>query len=190
MFAVALRNMKNQNLHFDASQISATRILEDGTIADLKVWSYDELVKEEKNRQTWAAVAAALGGVGRSMDAANAGYSRTTGTFNAYNSYGDSAYGTYQSTTYNSYQNYTARQLANAQTSAEFAAIRAEGEANLAALQGNIIKNHTLMPGEWYGGTIVLDVPKKSKAGITNYLVSVTVESETHQFQISQKKMK
>src|SRR5262245_61275520 len=104
MFVVALRNMKNQNLQFDASRINATRILDDGTIATLKVWSYDELVKEEKNRQTWAAVAAALGGVSRSMDAANSGYSQTTGTFNAYNSYGGSAYGTYQSTTYNAYQ--------------------------------------------------------------------------------------
>jgi hypothetical protein len=189
-FVVAIRNMQNANFLFRASEIKATRVLDDGTMTDLKVWGYDELVKEERTRQTWAAVGAALGGVSRSMNAANAGYSQTNGSFNAYNSYGGSAHGTYQSTTYNSYQSYSAQQLANAQTSADFAMIRSEGQNNLAALKGSIIKDNTLMPGEWYGGTIVLDAPKKSKAGVTNYIVLVTVEGETHQFRVSQRKTK
>jgi hypothetical protein len=98
------------------------------------------------------------------MNAANAGYSQTNGSFNAYNSHGGSAHGTYQSTTHNSCQSYSAQQLANAQMSADFAMIRAEGQNNLAALKGSVIKDNTLMPGEWYGGTIVLDAPKKSKS--------------------------
>jgi hypothetical protein len=178
-FVVAIRNMQNANLLFRAAEIKATRILDDRTVTDLKVLAYDELAKEERTRQTCAAAGAALNGVSRTMNAANAGYSQT-----------GSAHGTYQSTTYNSYQSYSAQQLANAQTSADFAMIRAEGQNNLAALKGSVIKDNTLMPGEWYGGTIVLDAPKKSKAGVTNYIVSILVDGETHQFPVSQRKMK
>jgi hypothetical protein len=39
--------------------------------------------------------------------------------------------------------------------------IRAEGQNNLGALKGSIIKDNTLMAGEWYGVTIVLDAPQK-----------------------------
>ena len=61
------------------------RVVESGT---LKVFSYDDLVREEQRRQAVRAFAAALGGLGRSMEAANAGYTNTSGTFMGnYNSY-------------------------------------------------------------------------------------------------------
>src|SRR5215216_1150763 len=42
-FVVAIRNMQNANLQFRASEIKATRVLDDGTMTDSKVWGYDEL---------------------------------------------------------------------------------------------------------------------------------------------------
>jgi hypothetical protein len=188
-FVLAVRNMQDTYLQFRPSDVRALRVQADGSQIALKVYSYEELVAEEKRRQTMAVVGAALAGAANSYNAANAGYSRTTGSFNAYNSYGGSAYGNYQSTTYNSYQAYSAQQLAAAQTSANFAAIRAEGSQNLMALRGSIIKAHTLSPGEWYGGEIILDKPKKSN-GQVQYTILVELDGEEHAFTVRQRKIK
>jgi hypothetical protein len=188
-FVVALQNMQADPVNLSPNRITARVLSADGTFRPLKVYSYAELVAEEKRRQTMAAVGAVLVGVSRGISAANAGYSNTNGSFNAYNSYGASAHGTYSSRSYNAYQAYSAQQLANAQTSADFAAIRDEGAYNLQRLQGTIIKAHTLAPGEWYGGTIVLDKPKKDKTGSAAYSVSIELDGEEHVFHVRQQRV-
>lgn len=187
-YVLAIRNMQSGYLQFSPAEIRAYRVQADGSQVALKVYSYEELVTEEKHRQTMAAVGAALAGAANAYNAANAGYSTTTGTFNAYNNYGGRAYGTYQSSTYNSYQAYSAQQLASAQTSANFAAIRAEGANNLMALRGSIIRAHTLAPGEWYGGEIILDKPKKNN-GQAQYTIVVSLDGEEYAFNVRQRKL-
>jgi len=101
-FVVAVNNGTNHEILFSTDDVT-TYFKTNGQKSALKVFSYDELVAEEKKRQAWAAVAAALQGAADSMNAANAGYSNTYGTYSgsAYSSYGTSAYGygTYSGTT-------------------------------------------------------------------------------------------
>jgi hypothetical protein len=181
--------MQNQPVNLSPGSASARAIFSDGSQAKIKVFTYNELVAEEKRRQTMRAIGVALAGAGRAMEAANAGYTSTTGSFNAYGSNGVSAYGSYQSSSYSNYQAFTAQQLASAQTSADFASIRAEGQYNLAALSATIMKDHTLMPGEWYGGLIVLDTPPKGRNGAVSYVISFALDGDVHEFQVHQSKV-
>lgn len=187
-FVIAVQNLQPTMVNFSPAGISAKAIDEFGQTKPLKVFSYAELVAEEKRRQTGAAVGAALLGASRAYNASNAGYSNTYGTFNARNNYGATASGTYSASTYNSYQAYSAQQLASAQTSADFAHIRREGSERLAAMRGSIIREQTMRSGEWYGGTIVLEIPKKARDGSVGYVIDLEFDGEHYSFNVKQSK--
>jgi len=59
------------------------------------------------------------------------------------------------------------------------------GQQNLAALEALVIKDHTVMPGEHYGGQIHISPPEQ-QSGAKNYLITVVVGNETHQFRVTQ----
>lgn len=145
-FIVAVNNLTAEEIVFSTENISAVGSnLGNGEEVDLHVYSYDELVAEEKKNQTWQAIAVALGGIGDSMNAANAGYSNT--------------YGTYSATTYDYGAAQAAQNAADAKTNAEMARTRVEGKAALEELSSTILKMHTVFPGEWHGGTVQVDAP-------------------------------
>ena len=183
-FTLVVRNMGGSSETLLESKISAQQLL-GGKTASVRFLRYDELVKEESDRQTAAAIGATLAGVGRAMSASNAGYVTTNGTVNAYSPYGSSV-GTYSATTYDPLRAQLAQQAANTETEADFANLAAQGERNLAGLQQTILKDNTVMPGEWYGGTIVLEPPERSSSGPTSYSIAVDFGGETHIFQVSQ----
>lgn len=183
-FTIAVRNFGNQPVTLYESGVSAQQPLGAKTAA-IRVYRYDELVKEEQTRQAVAAVGAALGGFSRAYSASNAGYVNTTGSFNAYGNRG-SAYGTYSATTYDPLRAQLAQNAASAQTASEFAMLQAQGEQNLQALEGSILKDNTVLPGEWYGGVVVLDSPTKPDQGATNYTLHIDFAGEQHVFSISQ----
>lgn len=194
-FTIAALNAGSTPQELFERAISAWR--HDGKkLVELRVFKYDELVQEENTRQTVAALGAALVGVSRGIAAANSGYVTTTGSYHG-GSYGtvgrqafqNTTYGTYSATTYDPLRAQLANRAAQEQTDADFAAIRQQGEANLAQLQDTILKDNTVLPGEWYGGTIVLDVPEKSDNGSSTYTISVRFGGETHEFQVSQTKL-
>lgn len=150
-----------------------------------KVFTYDELVAEVKRKQAWAAVAAALNGVSRSMNAANAGYTYQSGTANAYayNNYGGSAYGTstYSGYSYNAAAAQQAQASANAQNQAEFKAVQTQTEDSLNALSATILKKTTVMPQARHGGYITIE--KLDDINVNHELkVIVTVSGEEHEF--------
>ena len=68
----------------------------------------------------------------------------------------------------------------------DFAAIEQTGTRNLAALQRNVLKDNTIMPGEWIGGHIVLSPPPKDQNNNTQYVLEVALAGEIHEFQIHQ----
>jgi hypothetical protein len=154
----------------------------------IRIHSYEQLAEEAEDERKTRLVLAALGGVANSMSAANAGYVQTTGSYtgSTYGAYPGSFSGSYSATTYDPYRAQLAQQAASAQTAADLNAIQAEGERNLAVLESTIIKDHTLLPGEWFGGTIVLDAPQKSEAGRAEYLVTIPVAGEEHTFRVAQ----
>ncbi len=187
-FTLAVRNggVKPENLMI--SGISASQAVK-GKQQQVRLYRYEELVQEEQTRQAWLAFGAALGGVGRAMSASNAGYVTTTGSVQGYGRYG-STYGTYSATTYDPLRAQIAQQNAAAETEADFAAIRASGEQSLAKLQMTILKDNTVMPGEWIGGTIVLAPPEYAdQSPSTSYSVTVNFGGELHEFTIAHRKM-
>ncbi len=156
-----------------------------GTRYTLRIHRFDELVSEEQAEQKRRVIVAALSGAARAMSAANAGYVQTTGQVNAYGSYG-SAYGTYSSTTYDPMRAQLAQQVAQAQTQSEFSSLQQVGEQNLQMLEGTILKDHTVMPGEWYGGTIVLDpLHSASSNGKSYFDISIIYGGEQHTFSVA-----
>ncbi len=183
-FTVVVRNQGSQPGNLLESSISASQSLA-GKSVSVRVFRYDELVNEEQTKQTVAAFGSALAGMGRAMSASNAGYVNTTGSFNAYGSAGNS-YGTYSATTYDPLRAQVAQQAANAETSADFARLREQGEQNLQALQQTILKDNTVLPGEWIGGSIVLEPPQKPDKGATTYTIVIEFAGEQHTFAVSQ----
>ncbi|MCC7251618.1 hypothetical protein [Hyphomicrobium sp.] len=183
-FTIVVNNMSGAPHDLLESSISARQNVEGKHVA-VRVHRYDELVQEEKDKQAVQAFAAVLSGTARAMSAANAGYVTSTGGVNTYG-YGGRAYGTYTATTYDPLRAQIAQQAANAETANDFDRLRIEGERNLSGLQQTILKDNTVLPGEWYGGTVVLDRLTHPTKGPTEYIVQVEFAGEMHEFAVKQ----
>jgi hypothetical protein len=173
-------------IEFRTADLKAELVSGNTKKAGLRIFSYEELVGEVEDQRNTQLVIAALAGAANSFSAANAGYVNTTGRYSAYGSQGGSAYGTYTATTYDPYRAQLAQQSAANQTADNFAAIEADGERSLEILADTIIKDHTIFPGEWYGGSVVLEAPPKLDDGTIEYRLSVQVGSEAHTFKVAQ----
>lgn len=154
------------------------------------VYSYAELLDEERSRQAWAAVAAGLAAASNSMQAANAGYSTSYGSYagNTYGTYGGSpysatSYGSGYVTTYDPAKAQAAQALANQQNAVNLQNMQAINAANEQELQ-NILKITTLSPGQSHAGTVVVDLPKNSQDGIKQVTLQVTVGDDEHIFDV------
>lgn len=183
-FTVAVNNGSTADIVFSTEDISA-RSSAGGQTAPLKVYSYDELVAEEKKRQAWAAFAIALAGAANTMSAATAGYSHTYGSYSgsAYGSHGASAhsYGSFSTTTYNAAAAQAALNDAQANTSANFARLAEQGQAHLQALRTTILKKETIFPGDWHGGVVEVALPNVSDTP-QEIRLDVNVGGEPHEF--------
>ena len=150
----------------------------------VKVFTYDELVAEVKRKRAWAAVAAALNGVTRSMNAANAGHTYNSGTYNSsYNGSGYSGYGrgSYSGYTYNAAAAQQAQASANAQTQAEMATIKAQTDQALNQLASRMLRKETVFPKKTFGGYLTLDkLPVPESAN--EVIIKISVGGEVHQF--------
>lgn len=156
-----------------------------GAVVDLplKVYSYEELKEEEENRATAQAIAVALGGIGRSMQASNAGYQSGHGSFNTYSPYGGSTYGTYNYSGYNYAAAQAAQNAAQAQTNAEMESASAQSRENMNYLNQAIFKDHTLMPGETHGGIVQVQLPSFANAETSvPVILNVNANGENHKF--------
>jgi hypothetical protein len=152
-FTIAVFNAGKHPITLQESDIRAEQSL-GGRTASIRIFRYDELVKEEQDRQTAQTVIAVLGGVSGAIAASNAGYAKQS--------------------------------MVASRTAADFEAIKAQGEANLDNLQAVILKDHTVMPGEWYGGTVMLQSLNTPESGLS-YAVAVSFGGEEHRFSVSQR---
>jgi hypothetical protein len=60
------------------------------------------------------------------------------------------------------------------------------GQRNMAVLEQSVIKDNTLMPGEWYGGQLHLAPPTDQGGAQKTYTIVITVGTDRHVIDISQ----
>ncbi len=148
----------------------------------LRVFTYDQLVKEAKTAATWAAVAVALSG------AANAYAASQPTTVNTYGSAsGNLGYANYASTStiYNPANAALANSLNQAQTSRSINQIGATLDATLGSLGSSVLRTTTIEPGNAFGGNVIVDKPKFAKGEEATLRVVVTFSGEEHEFRFS-----
>lgn len=181
-FSISVFNASNAPSNFGTENI--TIAFGDG--APVAVISYDRLLKEEKNRQMWAAIAAGMSAAGNNMSAAQAGYSSgyasysgsTYGRYGTYNSYGSASY-----SGYNGAAAYAAQANANAQNEAMFDRLAASNAANREALKANL-RTTTIDPGTGFGGMVTFELPSKARKLKDPVPVHIIVEfaGDKHEF--------
>ena len=158
---VGIRNVSSQPVTFRLADVTAVQTGGKADGAELKVFSYDELVVEERNRQVAAVI---LAGVAA----------------------GANAYGAARSS-HNPYVRSWNQQIAARQNADLAASVVAQGEINLTSLEQNIIKDNTLMPGETYGGIIVVAPPSTSESTeASSYRLSMVIAGERHDLDVDQ----
>ncbi|GIX39353.1 MAG: hypothetical protein KatS3mg128_0402 [Silanimonas sp.] len=157
---VSNRTSRPVTIHEDA--VSARS----GT-SPLEVLAYTALMKEEKTRQTWAAISAGLAAASNSMAASTAGYSSYQGTaYTSATAYGSGGHAranattTYSGTTYNAAAAAAARQRANAENARLFERLEAEKQMGEQAIEG-ALRAHTLQPGESHAAFVEMELPRR-----------------------------
>jgi hypothetical protein len=156
--------------------------LADGTV--VPIITYDQLRREEKKRQTWAAIAAGLGAVGNAMSAANAGYysghSYSSGRVGSTTYSGRTTY-----SGYNAGVAHIAQANASMQNQMMFAQMSENNSARMNALKDNI-RTTTIDPNDLAGGAIVFELPKGRRSSKTPIPVKFSIEAggETRVFDV------
>ena len=179
VFVIGIFNRSNAPQDFRVANVQVAQVV-NGESVPIKVITYEMLVQEEHSRQVFAAVATGLAAGANAYSASRAGY------YNA-NSTVYTPHGTYQVSTtgYSPTAAAIAQSNASAQNDAMIAATVERGQQNLATLERAVIKDNTLMPGEWYGGQLHLS-PLASSEGAKTYSISVTVGTDRHDITVVQ----
>ena len=173
VFVVAINNLGRQPVDFRVAQVEAVQHAA-GSDFEMKVVTYEMLVQEEQNRQVAAALLTGLAAGANAMSAAQAGRgsyttpSGRTGTF------------------YSPTAAVIAQNNAAIQNEAMISATIETGQRNMAMLEQAVIKDNTLMPGEWYGGQLHLAPPIDQAGAAKTYTIVITVGTERHVVEVSQ----
>jgi hypothetical protein len=180
IFVVGISNLTKGPLNFRMADIDAAQIVQEQP-QPMKVVTYEELVTEERNRQIMAAVLTGIAGGINSAAASQSGYYRSRTTVNT-------PQGTYTAQTvgYSPTASAIAQANASVQNQQMMAATIERGQQNMAHLEGTVIKDNTLLPGEWYGGQLHLSPPSSEVSGAKLYTVAIAVGQDRHEFQIVQ----
>lgn len=173
IYVVAVQNRSSRPIDLHVADIKVVQTKQGQWARALPVKSYEQLVKEEETRQVLGAIAVGLGAAANSYSASQAGRgSVTTHT----------PYGTYHSTYYSPAAQQIALTNASIQNSHNISAFANQAEANLASLEAEVLKDNTVMPGEWIGGTVTFEAPRKEHAdgAAKTYSIAVKLGEETH----------
>jgi hypothetical protein len=173
VFVVAINNLGRQPIDFRVGQVEAMQHA-NGSDFEMKIVTYEMLVQEEKNRQVAAALLTGLAAGANSYSASQAGHgsyttpSGRTGTF------------------YSPTAAAIAQNNAAVQNEAMISATIETGQRNMAMLEQAVIKDNTLMPGEWYGGQLHLAPPTDQAGAAKTYTIVITVGTDRHVIDVSQ----
>jgi hypothetical protein len=173
VFVVGINNLSNGPLDFRIAEVEANQRV-GASEYPMQVVTFEMLQQEEKNRQVASALLVGVAGAANAYSASRAGY----GSYTTPN--GRS--GTFYSPT----ANVIAQNNAAAQNEAMFAATVERGQQNMAQLEQSVIKDNTLMPGEWYGGQLHLAPPTDQSGGQKVYSIIIKVGSDRHVIEVAQ----
>ena len=183
VFVVGINNMGPTPMDFRVADIQVAQMIGDQVVG-LKVITYQELVGEERTRQAVAAVLVGVAAAGNAYSASQAGYYRENSTVST-------PRGTYQvqTTGYSPTAAAIAQSNAAAQNDAMVESTIAQGQANLANLERSVIKDNTLLPGEWYGGQLHLEPPASGGSNAAKtYSIALLVGNDRHQIEVVQER--
>lgn len=182
VFVIAMRNVTEKPIDFLVRDITVTQTAGADRTA-MKVFSYDELVAEEEEHQMVTGLLVAAATATDLALASQAGYRTSTTTVNS-----PSGSHTYRSRTYNPSTSLAAYRRAIRRSQSMINAASRENRGSLAALEREVIKDNTLMPGEWYGGTLHVEAPPDTggSAGPKRYVIAMTVGPDRHEIEVVQ----
>jgi hypothetical protein len=186
VFVVGVHNLTKQPINFQVRNIAATQIAGDSGVP-MKVHSYEDLVAEERTAQVMTALLVGAAAGANTALASQAAYRTKTTTV-----YGPTGSYTYQTSTYSPSRAAAAHNRAMRTNVRLIDAAIKDGQANLAALEREVIKDNTLMPGEWYGGMLHLAPPADAGggAGPKRYSIALTVGPDRHEIDVVQESVK
>jgi hypothetical protein len=180
VFAVAIYNLSGRPIDFRMANVQVVQTVNQQTV-ELKVFTFEELATEERNRQVAMAIMGGLAAGANAYSASRAGYYNNTSTVST-------SRGTYQvhTTGYSPTANAIAQSNAAVQNEAMISGIVEQGQKNMAGLEQGVIKDNTLLPGEWYGGQLHLQPLAREGEGTKQYSIALLVGNERHEIDISQ----
>jgi len=179
VFVVGMYNLTKAPLDFRVSDVTVTQTV-GGQAAKLEVITYETLVSEEKTRQVFQAVAVGLAAGANAAAASNAGRYSSSSTV-----YGPRGTYNVHTTGYDPTAAAIAQSNASAQNEAMISATIERGQANLGMLERTVIKDNTLLPGEWYGGQLHIQ-PLVSDSAPKTYQIALRVGADQHVISITQ----
>ncbi len=158
---------------------------ENVTSTQVAVVSYDQLIAEQKRSEGVDKFIAALGAVGKSLSATDAGRETTVTSYSGYANCGIGCGGTYSgSAVSRTYSPYAAQQ-ARAQVAAENAAAASEMHSSHASERNAIARNlqtTTVNPGHFLTGMLTFELPsalRRSKKA-TPITLAISIGSDVH----------
>src|SRR3977135_2168437 len=162
VFVIGINHFGKVPVDFRVAQVEASQRV-GASEYPMQIVTFEMLQQEERNRQVAAAIFAGAAGAANAYGASRAGYgsyttpSGRTGTF------------------YSPTAAAIAQESAAAQNEAMFAATIERGQQNMVQLEQSVIKDNTLMPGEWYGGQLHLAPPTDQAGSQKTYSIVITV---------------
>ena len=181
VFVIAVSNLTRQPVDFHVADISALQTTTDGSQTALNVIPYEQLANEERSRAVAAALFTGLAAGANAYSASRAGYGTTYGSINT-----PHGVATYSGTYYSPTAAAIAQANASAQNEAMIANTIEAGQRNMAELQRFVLKDNTLMPGEWIGGQVHISPPYSESGQPKKYTISINVAGDLHQVDVVQ----
>lgn len=176
-FVLAFQNLGKAPSNFVVNEIEVEQTFGPNSSSQpLEVLTFEKLQQEERTRQVASAILVGLAAGANAAAASQAGYYRSNTTLYT-------PRGSYLATTtgYSPAAAAIAQANASAQNNALIDSSIAQGQANMARLENEYIKDHTLLPGEWYGGLVGI-APPVGDAKQKTYQIRVRVGSDVHVF--------
>ncbi|MDF2119650.1 hypothetical protein PY365_29230 [Roseiarcaceae bacterium H3SJ34-1] len=176
VYIIGMTNISKLPLDFSVNDVTVTQIV-NGKMQPLQVINYDQLVSEERTRQIVGAILVGVAAGANSYAASRAGY-------------GNATIYTPSGTVTANYYSPTAAAIAGANASAQNEAMIANtienGRRNMSSLEKTVIKDNTLLPGEWYGGQLHFSPPTNESGQVKLYKIGLIVGGELHEIEVTQ----